>query len=118
MTTDQILSLDMRDAESAEKLQKALKKIKPFSKEEGKVRLELIEKFLLKICRKYVLKIQYIMPSMLTETMYYSLSVKRDDTHEWQGSVYGMTIYEVFAKAAVLLYSKVKKENIPERVLK
>lgn len=117
MTTEQVLGLDMRDEGSKEKLQMVLKKIKPFSKEDGEVRLELIEKFLLKVCRKYVIKIQYIMPSMLSDTMYYSLSVKRDDTNEWLGSVYGKTIYEVLAKAAIMLYSKVKKEGIPERVL-
>lgn len=115
MTTEQILALDMRVDGNREKLQKVLSKIKPFAKYE-KVPLEMIEKLIGKMCRKYNVRVQYMFITRNDDCDYYTLSVKRDDTHEWIGSVYGITLYEVFAKLAVMLYALVKKGEIPERV--
>ena len=45
----------------------------------------------------------------------YSIGVKTTTEHEWLGTVYGMCLYEVFAKLAIKMYSEVKSGKIPVR---
>ena len=47
----------------------------------------------------------------------YSIGVKTVTKHEWLGTVYGMCLYEVFAKLAIKMYSEVKSGKIPERTI-
>lgn len=119
MTVEEILAIDCRSEENKEKLQKALQKIKPFAQyaEEGKkVPLEKIEKLIDKMCRKYYLVTQYMMFARIKDNVsWYNLSCKKDDTGEWLGTVYGATLYETFAKVAILLYSAVRKGEVKER---
>lgn len=119
MTTESLLALDCCEDGSKELLQKALRKMKPlerYADKDGDIPLEKLESLLKAMCRKYCVRMQYIIFSVNENGMItYNMSVKRDDTHSWLGTVYGLDIYETFCKAAILIYSSVKKQEIPER---
>ena len=75
MKTMELLNLDCTKEENAEIIQKALKRIKPFSKCEGDVELEKLEKFIQKISVKYHIMIQWITPTFTNkiESMYFGM---------------------------------------------
>lgn len=120
MRTEDILNLDYRKEESQEIIQKVLRKIKPLSKysDEEQIPLEAIEKLIRVLCQKYE-----ITPQWMTITFHehilgiYSIGVKTTTDHKWLGTVYGMCLYEVFAKLAIKMYSEVKSGNIPIKSL-
>ena len=118
MKTDEILNLDYRKEESRDIIQKVLRKIKPLSKfsEENDVPLEAIEKAIRVMANKYEVTPQWLVMSYHEPVNIYSVGVKTTDTHKWLGNVYGMCLYEVFAKLAIKIYSEIKSGNIPERV--
>lgn len=115
MTTEQILFLDLRKEENFEIIQKVLKKIKPFSKCEEKVDIDLLDKYIDKVCRKYYVCSQYMMISRLDDKNIYTISFRDETSGSWIDSVYGITVYEVFAKSAIFLFSKVKRGEIKLR---
>jgi len=47
----------------------------------------------------------------------YSIGVKTTTDHKWLGTVYGMCLYEVFAKLAIKMYSEVKSGNVPIKAM-
>lgn len=119
MKTEQILNLDYRKEESQEIIQKVLTKIKPLSKYSDEfVPLEAIEKLIRVLCQKYE-----IIPQWMTMSYHepilgiYSIGVKTTTDHKWLGTVYGMCLYEVFAKLAIKMYSEVKSGNIPIKTM-
>lgn len=121
MKTEQILNLDYRKEENQEIIQKVLRQIKPLSKfsEENDVPLEAIERAIRVMVCKYEITPQWM--HMVYENPIlgvYSIGVKTSDTHKWLGDVYGMCLYEVFAKLAIKIYSEVKSGNIPVRELR
>ena len=117
MKTNEILNLDYRKKESQEIIQKVLTKIKPLSKYSGEtVPLEAIEKLVCVLCQKYEIVPQWMMMSFDEPIIgIYSIGVKMTTNHKWLGTVYGMCIYEVFAKLAIKMYSEVKSGNIPTK---
>lgn len=119
MKTDEILNLDYRKEESKEIIQKVLRKIKPLSKfsDESDIPLEAIEKAIRVMVNKYEIRPQWMTISCHENNLaIYSIGVKTNDTHKWLGDVYGMCLYEVFAKLAIKIYAEVKSGNIPIRV--
>lgn len=119
MKTEEILNLDYRKKESQEIIQKALRKIKPLSKYSDEfVPLEAIEKLIRVLVQKYEVAPQWMTMSYFEPTLnIYSISVKTTTKHEWLGTVYGMCLYEVFAKLAIKIYSEVKSGKIPIRMV-
>lgn len=116
MTTEQILALDMRKSGNEEKLQKALKKIKKFQKYENeKVPLEEIESLLSHMCVNYCITVQWIHVSHYDYITRYTWGAKRSDTHVWIEDVYGIGLYETTAKLVIMLFSRIKKGEIPKR---
>ena len=119
MKVEDILAIDCTKEEGKETLNKALYNIKQFAeyKESGKqVPLAKLEKLIDKICRKYYLATQYMWFSRLKENVtWYSVSIKKDDDGEWLGAVYGVSIYELFAKVAIFLYSLIHSGKVKER---
>jgi hypothetical protein len=116
MKTEQILNLDYRKEESQEIIQQALRKIKPLSKypDESNIPIEAIEKLIRVLVQKYEITPQWMTMSFFESTLgIYSISVKTTTGHEWLGTVYGMCLYEVFAKLAIKMYSEVKSGKIP-----
>lgn len=115
MKTEEILRLNFNKPEDQAKMQKVLRKIKPFSKvEEGKkIPLEMIEKFVAKINTKYAIRVQYIDYSITSDGIpLYGLSIMYDKDRQWIGTVRGCSMYEVFSKAAVKLYSTIKTQDV------
>lgn len=114
MKTEQILNLDYRKEESQEIIQKVLTKIKPLSKYSDEfVPLEAIEKLIRVLCQKYEITPQWMTMSYHEPILgIYSIGVKTTTDHKWLGTVYGMCLYEVFAKLAIKMYSEVKSGNI------
>ena len=120
MKTEQILNLDYRKEESQEIIQKVLRKIKPLSKysDESNVPIEAIEKLIRVLVQKYEITPQWMTMSYFESILgIYSISVKTTNEHEWLGTVYGMCLYEVFAKLAIKMYSEIKSGNVPVRTM-
>lgn len=119
MTTDQLLQLDCRVDENHRTIQKALRKMKPFSKlaMDEDVPLVKIEKMLRLMLNKYRVDITWILVSHDDENMRYTISL-RDDGGEGarlSQTVYGITLYEVMCKAAICIWSLAKRGILKER---
>lgn len=115
MKTEEILNLDYRKEEVKEIIQKVLRKIKPLSKfsEEQDIPLEAIEKCIRIISQKYDIVPQWMVMSLYESAVnIYSIGVKTSTDHKWLGNVYGMCLYEVFAKLAIKMYSEAKQGNV------
>lgn len=119
MKTEQILRLDYREEESKEIIQKVLRKIKPLSKysdEYGDIPLEAIEKLIRVLYQKYEITPQWMSMSLNEPIVnIYSIGVKTTTDHKWLGTVYGMCLYETFAKLAIKMYSEIKQGNVVQR---
>ena len=119
MKTEQILNLDYRKEEAKEIIQKVLRKIKPLSKysEEQDIPLEAIEKVIRILSQKYEIVPQWMVMSLYESAVnVYSIGVKTSNNHQWLGNVYGMCLYEIFAKLAIKMYSEVKQGNVKQRM--
>lgn len=116
MKTQDILNTDYRKPEGKQVVQKALFKIPAIKKncfEESEVDLEVIEKIIGVICRKYAIAIQGIMPTYMEgQVNIYCISVKTTNDHKWLGNVYGHCLYEAMAKCAIKMYSEIKKGSL------
>lgn len=118
MRTEQILNLDCRKEENSEIIQKVLRQIKPLSKysDEERIPLEAIEKLVRILCQKYEISPQWMSMHFNEQSLgIYSMGVKTTTDHNWIGNVYGVSLYEIFAKLAIKIYSEVKSGNIPTR---
>ena len=118
MNTQDILNLDYRKKENQEIIDKAIRRIKPFDKLKPgeRITLEMLENVVGKYCRKYAVMMQYITPTFMRgEINYYSCSIKETMKHKWLGNVYAHTMYEVFAKVLIKIYSDVKSGSVVER---
>lgn len=109
MTTKQVLQLDCREEENKKIIQKVLCQIKPLSKysDEYEIPFEMIEKLLTVLSKKYNMRIRQFAPdvwSNKTDTIW-SVQVISDVDLQTIGLVYGLSVYEAFAKTAVLMYS-------------
>jgi hypothetical protein len=119
MKTENILMLDYREEESKEIIQKVLRKIKPLSKysEEEQIPLEAIEKLIRVLSQKYEIMPQWMSMSLHeTAVNVYSIGIKTTTDHRWLGTVYGICLYEIFAKLAIKMYSEIKQGNVGPRV--
>ena len=120
MKTEQILNLDFRKEENKEIIQKVLRKIKPLSKypEGEEIPLEKIEKVVSVLTNKYEITPQWMSMSYRSNGWgIYSIAIKTTTDHKWLGNVYGMCLYEIFAKLAIKMYAEVRSGNIPEITL-
>lgn len=120
MKTEQILNLDYRKEENREIIQKVLRKIKPLSKysDEINVPIEAIEKLVRVMVQKYEITPQWMSMSYFEPVLgIYSIGVKTTTDHKWLGTVYGMCLYEVFAKLAIKMYADIRLGNIPVKTM-
>ena len=118
MKTEQIMNLDYRKEENQKIIQKVLRKIKPLSKysDESNVPIEAIEKLIRVLVQKYEITPQWMTMWYFEPTLgIYSINVKTTTENEWLGTVYGMCLYEVFAKLAIKMYAEVRSGNVPKR---
>lgn len=118
MKTKEILNLDFREEENKKTIQKVLRKIKPFSKfsNEEQIPLKAIEKFCRVITNKYEIMPQWMTISYKQMSLgVYSIDIKSEADNKHLGTVYGMCLYETFAKLAIKMYSEIKVGNIRKR---
>lgn len=113
MTTKEILNLDCREKKDKEIIQRVLRQIKPLSKcsDEQIIPLEMIEKAITVMCKKYCLRIKELIPDVWgneTNSIWRAILIN-DTNFKTIETVYGITLYEVFAKSAIRLYSEVRK---------
>lgn len=119
MKTEEILNLDYRKEENQEIIQKVLRKIKPLSKysDEEQIPLDAIEKLVRVLVQKYEITPQWMSMSFFEPILgIYSVGIKTTTDHKWLGNVYGMCLYEVFAKMAIKIYAEIKA-GIPVRTM-
>jgi hypothetical protein len=119
MTTKELLNLDYRNKQNKQIIQKALLRIKPLSKfsDEGHVPFEAIEKLLHLIGSKYKVWIKDITLDSQSGDDYdvSRAHIINEDNLETMEVIFGMCMYELFAKVAIFLWSEVKKGKIKRR---
>lgn len=109
---DAILNLDYRLEESQERIQQILYKIKPLTKYENygsKVPLEQLEKVMSILCRKYGFMAKIELLCMPDNVDIYKASIQQLEEYQELGRVYGCCLYELCAKATILMYDKSRK---------
>ena len=117
MKTEEILNLDYRKIENKEIIQKVLVKIKPLAKHSGEeVPIEALEKLVGVLTTKYEVCPQWItLMSDEKGNPMYSVGVKSSKDHKWLSTVYGMCMYELFAKLSIQMYSYVKSGKVKRK---
>lgn len=113
MTTKEIINLDYRKEENKEIIQKVLKQIKPLSKysDESEIPFSALEKAITVMCKKYCMRINQLVPDVWANDKHtiWRAWLINDTNLKTIDTVYGVTLYEVFAKSAIRLYAEVKK---------
>lgn len=111
MTTRELMELDCREDENRRKIQKALRLIKPLSKEEDDVPLEKMERAIKVMCEKYKLWVRELCPDVEAgEKHIVWRAIIIDVTNlKTIGAVYGCTLYEVIAKTTIFIYSETRR---------
>ena len=123
MEIEAALNLDYRDDDNKKIIQEMLKKIKPLSKfsDSKQVPIDSIEKLCKTIVQKYNLSVSQMKISYSqTEIPIYSIDIKNEKQNKLdklEGSIYGMCLYETFAKLGIKLYSEVTQGNVTKREL-
>ncbi len=113
MTTKEVMNLDCRKEENKEIIQKVLRQIKPLSKysDECDIPFEAIEKAIVVMSKKYNMSVRDFMPDVWSneEHTIWRAWLINETNLKTIDMVYGITLYEVFAKTAIRLYAEVKK---------
>lgn len=113
MTTKQVINLDCREEENQEIIQKVLRQIKPLSRysDEEDIPFSALEKAITVMCKKYMLQVHDLTPDMWANNEYtiWRAWLINETNLKTIDMVYGVTLYEVFAKIAIRLYAEVKK---------
>lgn len=113
---DSLLNIDYRKEENREKIQKALRRIKPFKKFKDEIPLEKLEKLLFMFHKKYNIKLEQLNTdgygnesSFIWRAL---ILVDKTETETYKNYyVYGISFYEVLAKASLFIYSMIKGEE-------
>ena len=116
MTTQELLDMDMSKRKNKDIICKILHKVEPVQIQhsyEGEMSLKVLEKALLEMCAQYSYGVQTIYPYFEEKQFrFYTASViKKTDTTIWCGNVYGKTMWEIFAKLIIKIYSEIKREK-------
>ena len=113
MTTKEVMNLDCREEQNKEIIQKVLRQIKPLSKysDEYEIPFDAIQKAITVMCKKYMMRVNNLVPDMWSndERTIWRVWIINDTNLKTIDMVYGITLYEVFAKTAIRLYAEVKK---------
>ena len=113
MTTNQVINLDCREKKNQEIIQKVLRQIKPLSRysDEQDIPFSALEKVITIMCKKYCMRIRDFTPDIWSNESHtiWRATLINETNLKTIDDVYGITLYEVFAKSAIRLYSEVKK---------
>lgn len=109
MTVNQIMQLDCRCKQNREVIQSELKKIKPLAKysKEEQVPFEKVEKLIVVLSKRYNVRVRDFVPDTWSSSdgTIWRAMITNDVTLEMLKLVYGLTLYECFAKTAIYMYS-------------
>lgn len=107
MTTNDILESKYNDKNGKAIIDKCLNKIKPFENKD--VTMEMLEKYVGLVCRKYDVYVSLIFPfNKIGEDDVYSAHIRNFSEHRILKQIYGNTYYELYAKISIYFYSLVK----------
>lgn len=113
MTTNQVINLDYREKKNQEIIQKVLRQIKPLSRysDECEIPFSALEKAITVMCKKYCMRIRDFVPDVWSnkENTIWRATLIDETNLKTIDMVYGISLYEVFAKCAIRLYAEVKK---------
>lgn len=113
MTTKQVINLDYRKEENQEIIQRVLRQIKPLSRysDEEDIPFSALEKAITVMCKKYMMRVNQITPDMWSNNKHtiWRVWLINDTNLKTIETIYGISLYEVFAKTAIRLYAEVKK---------
>ena len=111
MKVKDILNLDYSNPQNKDVMQKKMRGIKPFRDipVNEEIPMEMLEKYVGLVQRKYALQIDYICPVYVPEeNNLYSATIRNTASNEYYTYIYGKTIYEVFVKISILYYALTK----------
>lgn len=121
MKTEDVLNLDCTKEENVKQINRFLWKVKPVEKilernnytKTEKAPIVLLEQALHGIMIRYGYRTQNIDTYIEKDNfVFYMCSViKKRDSSEWIGNVYGKTLWEVVAKTIIKIYADIKKEK-------
>lgn len=110
----EVIDGDFRYGNYEEETQRWLLKINVLKKrtpDGEKVKLEDIEKLIIKLQKKYGHTIQWISLTIIKDEIpWYSVSIKSKD-HEYLKTVYGLSLYELMSKVALFLYAYTRSHD-------
>jgi hypothetical protein len=113
MKLKEVVEGDFRIGETESEAQRWLLKIKPLANrtpEGEKVKFEDIEKLIIKLSAKNKVVMQFISLTLIDgEVPWYSVSLKDGKTYERVKTVYGLTIYELYAKVALFMFASLRE---------
>lgn len=113
MTTNQVINLDYREKKNQEVIQKVLRQIKPLSRysDEEDIPFSAIEKAITVMCKKYCMRIRDFVPDVWANKEYtiWRATLINETNLKVIDEVYGISLYEIFAKCAIRLYAEVRK---------
>ena len=113
MNAKQVINLDYRDPKNQEIIQKGLCEIKPLSKFLGKEEVPMwaIEKAITVMCKKYNMRISGITSDVYGSdtNIIWRADIVTEHNYKTVGTVFGISMYELFAKAAIVFHEEVKK---------
>ena len=116
MKTKDLLELDFRKSESEKIMQSALRRVQPLSKlPEGRIPLGKLERLLFLFQVKYEVEVSNMTLSYSEDQPIYCLKSKGVLSDQANHAVYGITLYEVFSKAIVAIWSDIKSGKINKR---
>ena len=113
MTTNQLLNLDFSSQDNRKKLFKALRLIPPLAKiPEDEIEPYHLEKALHIMCNKYNMFV-HIQQDPVSGDGYdiWSCQIYSTRTLNELGKIYGTTLFEVFVKVNIAVYSEVRKQK-------
>lgn len=115
MKLKQVIEGDFRIEGTEEETQKWLLKIKALqarTPEGKKVKFEDIEQLIIRMTKKYKISMQFISLTLIDgELPWYSVSVMDRANYERLTTVYGLTMYELYAKVALFMYATTRERN-------
>ena len=113
MNTKQVINLDYRDPKNQKVIQKVLKEIKPLSRfsDEEEIPMWAIEKVITVMCKKYNMRISGITSDVYGSDTHiiWRADIVTEHNYKTVGTVFGISMYELFAKAAIVFHEEVKK---------
>lgn len=106
-----IVNQKYETGQGKEIIRKALLMIPPLSKySEEEIPIEALEKAISIMCKKYQARINSISPDIMAseKRIIWRGTIIHDNDLKTISVFYGVSIYEVFAKATIIIYSLVK----------